>query len=119
MYAHGDREMISTILRNLINNAVKYSNKAGVIEVSISEKDDFLEVMVSDQGIGISKENIEKIFRIDTKFKSPGTKGEKGTGLGLILCKDLVEINKGSIWCESQEGTGTTFHFTVPASALE
>ena len=115
-HAYGDREMISTVLRNLINNAVKYSHKGGVVEVNISENDDFLEVMVSDEGTGISKENIEKIFRIDTKFKSPGTMGEKGTGLGLILCKDFVEINRGRIWCESQEGSGTTFHFTIPAS---
>jgi len=119
MHAYGDREMISTVLRNLINNAIKYSHKGGVVKVSITEKDDRVEVMVSDQGVGMSKENMEKIFRIDTKFKSPGTMGEKGTGLGLILCKDFVEINKGTIWCESQEGSGSTFHFTIPVSALK
>jgi len=116
LYAFGDREMISTVLRNLINNAVKYSHKGGVIEVNVTEKDDMLEVVVSDQGVGISMENTEKIFRIDAKVKSPGTHGEKGTGLGLILCKDFVEINKGQIWCESEEGSGSTFHFTIPAS---
>jgi len=117
LYAYGDREMISTVLRNLINNAVKYSHKGGVIEVNVSEKDDKLEVLVSDEGVGISRENAEKIFRIDAKVKSPGTQGEKGTGLGLILCKDFVEINKGQIWCESGEGSGSTFHFTIPLSA--
>jgi signal transduction histidine kinase len=65
----------------------------------------------------MSKENAEKIFRIDAKVKSPGTQGEKGTGLGLILCKDFVEINKGHIWVGSEEGSGSTFHFTIPTSA--
>jgi len=115
LYAYGDREMISTVLRNLINNAVKYSRKGGVIDVNVTEKDDKLEVVVADQGVGMSMENTEKIFRIDAKVKSPGTQGEKGTGLGLILCKDFVEINKGQIWCKSEEGSGSTFHFTIPA----
>jgi signal transduction histidine kinase len=117
LHAYGNREMISTVLRNLINNAVKYSHKGGVIEVNVAEKDDKLEVVVSDQGVGMSRENAEKIFRIDAKVKSPGTQGEKGTGLGLILCKDFVEINKGQIWVESEEGSGSTFHFTIPTSA--
>ena len=112
--AYGDREMISTVLRNLINNAVKYSYEGGMVKVAITEKGDFLEVMVSDQGVGILKEDVEKIFRIDAKYKSPGTEGEKGTGLGLILCKDFVEKNGGRIWSESHEGSGTKFHFTIP-----
>jgi signal transduction histidine kinase/ligand-binding sensor domain-containing protein len=115
--AFGDREMVSTVIRNLINNAVKYSHSESQVELSVSEKDDFLEVEVRDQGVGMSKENIEKIFRIDTKYKMPGTMGEKGTGLGLILCKDFVEMNGGRIWCESREGSGTTFHFTIPAAS--
>jgi signal transduction histidine kinase len=115
--AYGDRDMISTVLRNLIDNAIKYSHKGGLIEIKIAEEGDFVEVTVSDRGVGMSKENAEKIFRIDAKYKSPGTMGEKGTGLGLILCKDFVEINNGLIWCESQEGSGTTFHFTIPKSA--
>ncbi len=118
MMAYGDREMISTVLRNLINNAIKFSHKGGRVEVAIHEKGSLVEVIVRDEGIGISKENVEKIFRIDTKYKSPGTIGEKGTGLGLILCKDFVEKNGGRIWCESGEGSGTKFYFTLPA-ALE
>lgn len=114
--AYGDREMISTILRNLISNALKYSHSGSTVEVSISEKDGFLEVMVRDEGVGMSKENKEKIFRIDAKYKSYGTSGEKGTGLGLIICKEFVEKNGGRIWCESEEGAGTKFFFTIPAS---
>ncbi len=117
LYAYGNREMISTVLRNLINNAVKYSHKGGVVVVNVTKKDANLEVVISDQGVGMSRENAEKVFRIDAKVKSPGTQGEKGTGLGLILCKDFVEINKGQIWVESEEGSGSTFHFTIPASA--
>jgi len=117
LLAFGDREMISTVLRNLISNAVKYSHKGGTVEVNIDEKGGFLEVMVSDEGIGIPKENAEKIFRIDIKHKSPGTDGEKGSGLGLILCKDFVEKNRGRIWAESKEGSGAKFYFTIPVSA--
>ncbi|MEN8203883.1 MAG: two-component regulator propeller domain-containing protein, partial [Bacteroidota bacterium] len=113
---HADREMINTVLRNLINNAVKYSHPEGVIELRIEEKDHITELMVRDGGTGISQENLEKIFRIDTKFKTPGTEGEKGTGLGLILCREFVEKNGGQIRVESVEGSGTTFYFTVPRS---
>ena len=73
---------------------------------------------VKDEGTGISKENMEKIFRIDAKHKSPGTEGEKGTGLGLILCKDFVEKNGGQIWCESEEDQGTRFFFTIPSGPI-
>ncbi len=114
LVAYGDREMINTVLRNLINNAVKYSNKGGEIGVEIAAEDGFWKVSVIDNGTGISEENIEKIFRIDAKYKSPGTEGEKGTGLGLILCKDFVEKNGGQIWCESEQGSGTSFFFTIP-----
>jgi signal transduction histidine kinase/streptogramin lyase len=115
--ANGDREMISTVLRNLINNAVKYSHSGGNIEIKAGEKSDFIEVMVRDEGVGLAKEKAEKIFRIDTKYKSHGTAGEKGTGLGLIICREFVERNGGRIWCESDEGAGATFIFTIPTSS--
>lgn len=117
--AYGDREMISAVLRNLINNAVKYSHSGGNIEVKAKGKKDFAEVMVRDEGVGLAKENIEKIFRIDAKFKSHGTSGEKGTGLGLIICREFVERNGGRIWCESEEGAGATFIFTIPMSSVQ
>ena len=114
LFAYGDREMINTVIRNLINNAVKFSNKGGTVEVGIMSRGELFEVMVSDQGIGISDENAEKIFRIDQKYKSPGTSGETGTGLGLVLCMDFVEKNGGEIWCKTQEGSGSSFYFTIP-----
>jgi PAS domain S-box-containing protein len=114
MFAYGDREMINTVIRNLINNAVKFSISGGTVEVEIHSSDKFIEVTVRDQGIGISEENIDKIFRIDQKYKSTGTAGETGTGLGLVLCLDFVEKNGGKIWCKSREGSGSSFHFTIP-----
>ena len=114
IYAYGDREMINTVIRNLINNAVKFSHKGGSIEVGITARDEMLEVMVSDQGVGISDDNVEKIFRIDQQFKSQGTAGETGTGLGLVLCQDFVEKNGGRIWCKTREGYGSSFYFTLP-----
>jgi len=114
---YADREMINTVLRNLINNAVKYSSSGGRIEVKIKNLDQDLEVLVRDQGTGIAKDNLEKVFRIDAKFKSPGTDGEKGTGLGLTLCKEFVEKNGGRIRAESIEGSGTAFYFTIPIPA--
>jgi len=114
MFAYGDREMINTVIRNLINNAVKFSNTGGTVEVEIHKGDKFFEVVVCDQGIGISEENLDKIFRIDQQYKSSGTAGETGTGLGLVLCMDFVEKNGGKIWCKSEEGKGSSFHFTLP-----
>jgi PAS domain S-box-containing protein len=114
MFAYGDREMINTVIRNLINNAVKFSVNGGTVEVEIHSTDKFIEVTVRDQGIGISEENIDKIFRIDQQYKSTGTAGETGTGLGLVLCLDFVQKNGGKIWCKSREGSGSSFHFTIP-----
>jgi signal transduction histidine kinase len=83
--------------------------------VEIQSKDSLFEVMVRDMGTGISDENVNKIFLIDQKFKTPGTSGETGTGLGLVLCMDFVQKNGGEIWCKSVEGKGSSFYFTVPA----
>jgi len=111
--AYGDREMINTVLRNLINNAVKFTDK-GAVEIFVNKQDEYIEVQVKDEGVGISPENLQKLFHIDVKFKSKGTKGETGTGLGLILCKEFVEKNGGKIRVESKEGEGTSFFFTIP-----
>ena len=114
--AFADQNMCSLIIRNLINNAIKFSEPKSQIEIDIQDKNDFLEVQITDHGIGIAKENIDKLFRIDLKYKSTGTAGEKGTGLGLLLCKEFVESNGGKIWVESTLGEGSTFHLHIPRS---
>jgi ligand-binding sensor domain-containing protein/signal transduction histidine kinase len=112
--AFGDLEMINTVVRNLISNAVKFTPDNKAVTVEIIEDSGFFEVLVKDQGVGISPENMQKLFHIDVKYKTTGTAGETGTGLGLIICREFVEKNGGKIWCESRENFGTTFHFSIP-----
>ncbi|MBN1791762.1 MAG: hypothetical protein JW830_14775 [Bacteroidales bacterium] len=114
LYAFGDGEMINTVIRNLVSNAVKYTTHGKTVEVEVKEMPENFVVLVKDQGVGISPENRQKLFRIDVKYKTNGTAGETGTGLGLLLCREFVEKNGGEIWCDSEENRGTTFHFTVP-----
>ena len=111
-----DRNMCSSILRNLINNAIKFSNSTGEVSIKVIPNTNYHEIQVIDQGVGIDKENIDKLFRIDLKYKSSGTAGEKGTGLGLLLCKEFVEINGGKIEVKSKLGEGSTFLFTLPSA---
>jgi len=117
--AFADRQMINTVLRNLINNAVKFTKSGKTVEVNVRKEEKFLEVEVKDEGVGILKENMEKLFRIDVKYKTLGTSGEKGTGLGLILCHEFVQKNYGAIWCESELAKGTSFFFTIPCEKRE
>ncbi len=114
MYAYADYNMLNTVLRNLVSNALKFTPPDGLIEISARSNKRHVEVAVSDTGTGISKEDIPQLFRIDVQYTNVGTAGEKGTGLGLSLCKDLVEKNGGTIWVESELGAGTTFRFTLP-----
>lgn len=109
-----DKAMVSTILRNLISNAVKFTNPGGEIVVSAELKQNELLVAVKDKGVGIGKNNLEKLFRIEESYSTTGTNNEKGTGLGLILCKEFIEKHKGKIWAESEEGVGSQFYFTIP-----
>ncbi len=113
-YVFADKNMISTVLINLVSNAIKFTPEDGTIELHTFIKDGNVEVMVADSGVGISPDNLEKLFRLDEKVQSDGTNKEKGTGLGLILCKEFVEKNHGKIWAESLEGTGSWFYFTLP-----
>jgi signal transduction histidine kinase len=113
-YVHADRAMISTILRNLLSNAIKYSDPGGKIILSITNRANELIVSVADSGVGIPKHRIDKIFRIDENFTTAGTLNEKGTGLGLILCKEFVDNHNGKIWLESEEGKGSVFYFSLP-----
>jgi signal transduction histidine kinase len=109
-----DIQMVKTILRNLINNAIKYTNTNGEITINASELKQFVEVTVKDNGVGISAENQRKLFQIDAFHSTPGTQDEKGTGLGLLLCKEFVELHGGNIRIESKAGKGSKFAFTLP-----
>ncbi len=112
-----DKSMLSTIIRNLISNAIKFTREGGEVVVSARQNPEEVQVSVEDNGIGIATEMTEVLFRIDTNISTPGTNKEKGTGLGLILCKEFVEKHGGSIWVESEEGIGSTFSFTLPNGA--
>lgn len=114
--AYGDREMINTVVRNLIDNAIKFTEPEKRVEIITRDEDPFITVLVEDQGTGISENDLIKLFRIDVKFKSRGTLGEKGTGLGLILCKEFVEKNGGKMIVRSMQGEGSVFGFTIPVS---
>ena len=114
-----DKSIITTIVRNLLSNAVKFTRPNGTVKVSAREivpNDDknYVEVAVTDTGVGITVENIKKIFKVEDSFSTSGTNNETGTGLGLMLCKELVEICGGNIWAESEIGKGSTFKFTLP-----
>ena len=114
---YADYSMVNTVLRNLISNALKFTRAGDQIEVSAHSAEADVEIAVSDTGTGISPENIPKLFRIDVHYTNVGTAGEIGTGLGLNLCRELVERNGGRIWVESEVGKGTTFRFTLPKTA--
>jgi signal transduction histidine kinase len=109
-----DIQMVKTILRNLISNAIKFTNNNGEVIINATEIKQFVEVEVKDNGIGISAENQKKLFQIDSFHSTPGTHDEKGIGLGLLLCKEFVELHGGNILIESETGKGSRFAFTLP-----
>jgi signal transduction histidine kinase len=109
-----DKNMIKTILRNLLSNAIKFSYRKGHVRVSAVIDHNKVNVAVRDNGIGIPKDNLDKIFRIDTKISIPGTENEMGTSLGLKLCKEFTEKLGGKIWVESIENKGSEFYFSLP-----
>ncbi|OQY47093.1 MAG: hypothetical protein B6242_05850 [Anaerolineaceae bacterium 4572_78] len=133
---HADKNMITTIIRNLVSNALKFTPSEGHVEIGatptpspspfkergtippevegIEGDDSYIEVHIKDSGIGIKPENLDKLFRIDVHHTTIGTDNEGGTGLGLIMCQEMVEKHGGKIWVESEYGHGTTVKFTVP-----
>lgn len=114
IFISADKAMISTILRNLISNAVKYTKPGGEVTIAAVEKLNEIVFSVSDTGVGISPINLPKLFRIDQSYTTNGTNNEMGTGLGLILCKEFIEKDNGKIWAESEVGLGSTFYFSLP-----
>lgn len=109
-----DEETISTVIRNVITNALKFTPENGTVKVSAYDKENSVDIIIEDNGIGIDKENLDKIFRIDSHHTTEGTAHEKGTGLGLILCKEFMKNNGGDIFVESKVGTGSKFTITLP-----
>lgn len=113
-YTYADEYMLHTIIRNLLYNAIKFTEVEGKIEISTNEFEDFYEVVIQDNGIGISPQGIENIFLSDEVYSIDSKGKEGGNGLGLILCRDFVEKNGGEIWVESEKDKGSVFRFTLP-----
>jgi signal transduction histidine kinase len=109
-----DRDMIDTVIRNLISNAIKFTKENGEIAINSSENEGYQYISVVDNGIGIDEKDIERLFKLDSGFTSQGTAKETGTGLGLILCKEFVEKNGGTITVQSEINKGSTFSFSIP-----
>ncbi|MDD2358736.1 MAG: hybrid sensor histidine kinase/response regulator [Thiovulaceae bacterium] len=109
-----DIDMIKSVLRNLLNNAIKFSYEGTSIDVILTENEDRLIIDIKDHGVGISKDKQIKLFNIESHYSSHGTDHENGSGLGLLLCKEFVKRNGGSLWFESQEEVGSTFSFDIP-----
>jgi len=110
---YADKEMVGTILRNLISNAIKFTPIGGSIKILSKVKNDKVEISIKDSGVGLSHSSIEKLFKIDANISSPGTQKEQGTGLGLILCKEFIDKHKERIWVESELNKGSVFYFTL------
>ena len=109
-----DIDMIKTVIRNLISNAIKFSNEGSEVVVSLAEEDGMAIVSVKDSGCGIDDENQKKLLHTDTHFSTFGTNNEEGSGLGLLLCQDFVVKNGGKLWFTSKKGDGSTFSFSIP-----
>lgn len=112
--AYADENMIYSVLNNLTSNAIKFTRSNGEIRISSEQKNDEIVVMVQDNGVGIDEENLKNLFELDKSFTTPGTENEKGSGLGIILCRDFIKKHGGKIWAESKVGQGTKFYFTLP-----
>jgi signal transduction histidine kinase len=110
---YADKSMIEIVIQNLLTNAVKFSRTGDMITISNKNQNGNALICVEDTGVGIAKENLDKLFK-NNAFTTVGTKNEKGTGLGLSICKELVELNKGRIWVESKVNVGTKFYVELP-----
>jgi signal transduction histidine kinase len=116
MMISADVHMIETVIRNLVSNAVKFTGNGGKISVKARRMaGSLVEISVTDTGIGMNKDYLDRLFRIDGDTGREGTNGESSNGLGLIICKDFIERNGGKMWVESEEGKGSTFSFSVPS----
>jgi len=122
LWVQADPHMLETVIRNLMGNALKFTPRGGQVTLAARDESanghsDFVMVSVNDTGVGMSQADVAELFRIDAHHSMPGTEEEQGSGLGLIICKEMVEQNGGKIWVESELGKGTTMQFTVPRAA--
>ena len=111
-----DSDMLKTTLRNLVSNSIKFTNNGGRIDIDVEESSGSVIVTVSDNGVGLKPNELEKLFDISKVQSTSGTEMETGTGLGLVLCKEFITKHGGEIWVESEYGKGTNFKFTLPVS---
>lgn len=117
LYIKADEKLLEQVLNNLISNSIKFSREGSLVEIYAGTfNDEFIEFVIKDEGVGIPEINKKKLFQIDKMFSSAGTKGEKGTGLGLALSKLIIEKHGGKLWYYSETGKGTEFHFTLPSA---
>ena len=111
------KNSVSTVVRNLISNAIKFTPEDGMITLNLRRNGADALFSVTDTGVGMSEDVVNKLFGLDAKLSTKGTANEKGTGLGLILCKEFIEKNGGRIWVKSKEGEGSVFYFLLPLTA--
>jgi len=109
-----DIDTVTAVIRNLTDNAIKFTKEGGKIIVSSQKNENFVEVSITDSGVGMSCDDVKKLFCLDTVQTRRGTSDEPGSGLGLIMCREFVEMNGGKLWVKSEENVGSTFSFTVP-----
>jgi signal transduction histidine kinase len=119
LYILADGVMISTVIRNLVSNSIKFSHENSVIIISVSDGEENILTEIKDFGIGIEKPVLEKLFLTESTVSVPGTRNEVGTALGLIICKEFVSMHNGRIWAESEPGKGSTFTFSIPKKLRE
>lgn len=111
---YADQQMLFSVLRNLISNAIKYSKLNGTIDIDVKEHKEDVEISIKDYGVGMSKETQTNLFSDTPNISTRGTKGEKGSGIGIVLCKDFIDQHNGKIWAKSTPGNGSTFYFSLP-----
>ena len=113
MNIKADKNMIKTVIRNIVTNAIKFTEK-GTISIYSEIEDHKVKIQIADSGIGIPKNKLASLFEVEKSKSTKGTRGEQGTGLGLIICKEFLEKNNGAIHVKSEQGAGSTFSFTIP-----
>ena len=114
-----DKNMIMTVFRNIISNAIKFTPRGGAIDIKVTKEDENYKISIKDSGVGFDQETGNKIFDTRNFYTTTGTNNEAGSGLGLLLCKEFIELNRGKIWAESVPDEGATFYFTLPQSKVE